>query len=66
MMIILYVDDAGITCQHKRDADLLISRLTASGFELTREGTFSEYLGIKFDQNKTTGAIHLNSKRIDS
>ena len=48
-MIIIYVDDAGIACQHEHEATSLISRLSAKGFDLTQEGTFSEYLGIKFD-----------------
>ena len=39
------------------DINELICRLTKHGFELTREGSFSEFLGIKFVHNKETGAI---------
>ena len=35
----------------------MIHRLTKSGFELTREGSFAEFLGIKFVHDKETGAI---------
>ena len=51
MIAIFYVDDAGIAARDKRDVDKLITSLESKGFELTREGTFSEFLGIKFTQN---------------
>ena len=57
MLIVLYVDDAGVCTKNKHDIDELICRLTKCGFELTREGSFSEFLGIKFVHDKETGTI---------
>lgn len=59
MLIVLFVDDAGIAVKNKDDIDVLIQNLTDRGFELTREGSFSEFLGIKFvrdDENNTINA----------
>ena len=47
-MIVCYVDDAGIAASNVRLIDELIKNLTDLGFELTREGSFTEFLGIKF------------------
>jgi len=49
MILVVFVDDAGIGSKRKEDADNLVQQLVDRGFELTREGTFSELLGIKFD-----------------
>ena len=57
MLIVLYVDDAGVCAKNEHDIDELICRLTTCGFELTCKGSFSEFLGIKFVHNKETGAI---------
>ena len=57
MLIVLYVDDAGVCAKNEHDIDELICRLTKRGFELTREGSFSEFLGIKFVHDKETGTI---------
>jgi len=50
MMIVLYVDDAGIAAKDPNDIDRLIEKLREKGFILTKEGTFAEFLGIKFEQ----------------
>ena len=57
MLIVLYVNDAGVCAKNEYDINELIHRLTKCGFELTRKGSFSEFLGIKFVHNKETGAI---------
>ena len=57
MLIVLYVDDAGVCAKNEHDIDELICRLTKCGFELTHKGSFSEFLGIKFVHDKETGAI---------
>ena len=49
LIIIWYVDDLGIQPPSKTIINDLISSIESKGFELTREGTFSEYLGIKYD-----------------
>lgn len=48
MIVICYVDDLGIQVPHESIVDTLIKNLVKKGFELTREGTFSEYLGIQY------------------
>ena len=50
MMVVLYVDDAGISYKDEADIDPLIRALQEKGFSLTREGSFAEFLGIKFDR----------------
>ena len=57
MLIVLYVNDAGVCAKNKHDIDELIRMLTRHGFELTHEGSFSEFLGIKFVHDKETGTI---------
>ena len=57
MLVVLYVDDAGVCAKNEHNIDELIHRLTKHGFELTCEGSFSEFLGIKFVHDKETGAI---------
>ena len=57
MLIVLYVNDAGVCAKNEHDIDELIRRLTKHGFELTREGSFSEFLGIKFVHDKEAGTI---------
>ena len=48
--IVVYVDDCGIGCENKDVVDKLVKDLQEKGFDLTMEGTFSEFLGIKFEQ----------------
>ena len=60
MMVVLYVDDAGISFKNESDIDPLIKSLEAKGFSLTKEGSFEEFLGIKFEQ--TDGKIKLTQR----
>ena len=57
MLIVLYVDDAGVCAKNESNINELIHRLTKHGFELTHKGSFSEFLGIKFVHDNKTGAI---------
>ena len=50
IMVVLYVDDSGIAAKDPKDIDDLIQALENKGFQLTREGSFAEFLGIKFEQ----------------
>lgn len=63
MRVILYVDDGGIAAASKQDVDDLIKRLTDAKFKLTREGSFSELLGIKFVKDPIANTITLSLKR---
>jgi hypothetical protein len=56
-MIVLYVDEAGITALTIELIDEFINGLKAKGFELTKEGSFSEFLGIKFEEDTSAGSI---------
>ncbi|CAJ1930221.1 unnamed protein product [Cylindrotheca closterium] len=58
MMVVLYVDDAGIGAADPQDVDRLIDQLRDLGFELKKEGNFNEFLGIKFDK-RDDGSIEL-------
>jgi hypothetical protein len=62
MILVVFVDDAGIGSKRKEDADNLVQQLFDRGFELTREGTFSDFLGIKFDKDKLAGTITLTQQ----
>ena len=44
------------------DIDKFVNRLTARGFELTREGSFSEFLGIKFTKDPVTKSVTMTQK----
>ena len=61
LMAVFYVDDAGIAAKDHKDIDSLIKSLHSAGFELTVEGSFTEFLGIKFTENKN-GTITLTQK----
>jgi hypothetical protein len=50
MLIICYVDDAGIAAADISSIKRLIADLRKRGFELTEEGSFEDYLGIKFNR----------------
>ena len=57
LIIVLYVDDAGIAAPNIEIVDEFVKSLKAKGFELTKEGSFSEFLGIKFDEDSKAGTI---------
>jgi hypothetical protein len=40
----------------------LVKRLELQGFQLTREGSFSELLGIKFKNNPVDGSVNITQK----
>jgi histone deacetylase 1/2 len=61
MMVVLYVDDAGIAAPTKELVDELVQQLRHKGFELTVEGSFSEFLGIKFTQRED-GSIEMTQQ----
>jgi hypothetical protein len=62
LLIVLYVDDAGIAAPEAKYIDEFISSLETKGFTLTKEGTFSKFLGIKFTENKDAGTITLTQR----
>jgi len=48
IMIVQYVDDCGISAPTQTRIDQFVQDLKELGFELTLEGSFHEFLGIKF------------------
>jgi hypothetical protein len=64
LLIVLYVDDDGIAAPEAKYIDEFITCLETKGFTLTKEGTFSEFLGIMFSENKDAGTITLTQKGI--
>jgi hypothetical protein len=52
----------GISAKHKEDLDEMVARLEKKGFVLTREGSFSAFLGIKFEKNPDDGSINMTQK----
>jgi len=61
VFLIIYVDDVGICGKSAHLIDNLIDRLTDEGFELTREGSFAEFLGIQYHDNGN-GTVELSQK----
>ena len=61
IMIVIYVDDCGIGASNPTYIDKLVEDLQKLGFELTREESFSEFLGIKL-KKRHDGSIELTQK----
>ena len=61
MLIVFYVDDAGIAAPTMEAIDALVARLQKKGFKLTTEGSFSEFLGVKFNNNPD-GSVTMTQK----
>ena len=62
IMIVLYVDDAGIAAAKESLITDLIKNLRDLGFELTQEGSFAEFLGIKFEHDEKENTMTLTQK----
>jgi hypothetical protein len=62
LLVVLYVDDAGIAAPTPDIIDTFVDELRKRHFKLTKEGTFSEFLGIKFSRNTEDGAITLTQR----
>jgi hypothetical protein len=64
IMVVAYVDDCGIGSESEEQIVELIDGLRAQGFNLTREGNFEEFLGIKIDRTEwdAHGRIHMTQQ----
>jgi hypothetical protein len=62
LLVVLYVDDAGIAALDLKYIDEFITELHCRKFDLTKEGSFSEFLGIKFDEDTKKGTITLTQR----
>ena len=61
-LVIVYVDDIGIAALQADMIDSFVDELKSCSFSLTKEGSFSKYLGIKFEKNNQDGTITLTQK----
>jgi len=61
LMMVLYVDDAGIAAPSQSIIDDFVKELRDHGFDLDIEGKFSSYLGIGI-QNFEDGTRHMTQK----
>jgi hypothetical protein len=62
MMIVLFVYDGGIAAENPEDVEKVVSDLRSHAFELTQEGSFSEFLGIKFEYSNDRKTITMTQK----
>ena len=62
IMVVLYVDDVGIAYKEQSDLDNLLDGLTKRGLEFTKEGTFTDFLGIKFVKDSVKNTVTLTQK----
>ena len=61
-MIVLYVDDLGVAYSNQKDLDKLFRYLELRGLEFTCEGTFTDFLGIRFTRDHANNTITLTQK----
>ena len=61
MMMILYVDDAGLAAPCQEDIENFVEELRELGFDLKIEGDFTEYLGIAIDK-EVDGTCRMHQK----
>jgi Reverse transcriptase (RNA-dependent DNA polymerase) len=62
LMVVAYCDDIGIAAPKEHLIDEFIHKLRQKGFSLDKEGSFEEFLGIKFERNRMSGTIELTQK----
>ncbi|CAJ1949055.1 unnamed protein product [Cylindrotheca closterium] len=58
MMIVVYVDDCGISCDKPEKIDELVQQLRDKGFDLEIEGDFETFLGVEIEK-LDDGRFHL-------
>ena len=61
-MVVLYVDDVGIAYANESDLESLLTNLTKRGLHFTKEGTFTDFLGIKFVKDSITNTVTLTQR----
>ena len=66
IMIINYVDDSGIAYKSEEVLESFLVRLGNNGFGYTREGSFTEYLGIQYVKDEVTGKITMSQSGLIS
>ena len=62
ILIVIYVDDVGIAYANESDLEKLLQNLTKRGLEFTKEGTFTDFLGIKFVKDPKNNTVTLTQR----
>ena len=62
IIIVLFVDDLGIAYSNSEDVEEFFANLANMGFEFTREGSFTDFLGIKFERDEANNTVTLTQK----
>ena len=62
IIILLFVDDLGIAYSNSEDVEEFFANLANMGFEFTREGSFTDFLGIKFERDEANNTVTLTQK----
>ena len=62
LMLVAWVDDLCLSAVTHDIIDSFIEKLRAMGFELEKEGSLEQFLGIKFERDHRTGSIELTQK----
>ena len=60
LIMCCFVDDTVYVAKSSQVVDAFIAKLRAMGFELTKEDSLYEYLGIKMERNERDGTIKLS------
>ena len=63
LIVICYVDDLGLQAPTSNVIDELMNKLKRKGFEMTIEGSFTDYLGIQYKQIDDT-TIEMTQRRL--
>ena len=61
IFLVFFCDDTGVAAKSEAVIHELVEALTKKGFELTREATFSEFLGIKYNE-LPDGSVDMTQK----
>jgi hypothetical protein len=62
-MVVLYVDDVGIAYESESDLNTLLTNLAqGQGLQFTKEGTFTDFLGIKFVKDPVKNTVNLTQR----
>jgi hypothetical protein len=58
-MVVCFVENLGVSGKTQGNIDDFVGKLRSKGFELDIEGSFEQYLGIKFERNVRDGTVEM-------
>jgi len=62
LIVAFWVDDAALCAPDQKTIDKFVSDLIEEGFNLTVEGTLTEFLGIKLERNRENGTMTMTQR----